>query len=307
MKVYADDYSWLEIQKHLPFNNRITEKIYPQEKYDTYNSINIHIDEYKRASDISIVILHGVGGNGRLVSFIAVPLARRGYNVICPDLPGYGYTQYKSKTKIDYQTWIDVGSYIVENELKRKHKVFVLGLSAGGMLGYNVCCCKSEVAGLVVTNILDSREQAVRNYSAKNSLQAKYGIKILSALPAFIKAIKVPIRMVTNMEGLVNKSEILKILLKDKRGAGSNVQIDFLLSMMNYSPLIDPESFKTPTLMVHPEKDLWTPVEVSDLFFSRIKTEKVRVILEGCGHFPVEEPGITQLEREIIDFIDKNA
>ncbi|MBO5620452.1 MAG: hypothetical protein J5959_02340 [Butyrivibrio sp.] len=51
-----------------------------------------------------MVLFHGVGGNGRLLEFIALPLWRSGYEVICPDLPLYGLTAYKGK--VSYPDWI---------------------------------------------------------------------------------------------------------------------------------------------------------------------------------------------------------
>jgi alpha-beta hydrolase superfamily lysophospholipase len=112
--------------------------------------------------------------------------------------------------------------------------------------------------------------------------------------------------MVTNMEALVNDKEILKVLLEDKYGAGSSVDVGFLLSMMNSSPLKEPENFeKPPVLMVHPGNDLWTPLRISEIFFNRISSEKRIVILEKAGHFPVEEPGLTQMEEAIFRFINE--
>ncbi len=300
--MYSNNNSWKELQALLPDKNRIDKITNPEEKYIEVNRMDIHIDEYDKNSETSIVVLHGVGGNGRLVSFFAVPLARAGYNVICPDLPGYGFSKYKRG--ISYTDWIEVGSKIVETELLKGRKVFIIGLSAGGMLAYNIACKHQKISGLIFTNILDNREEEVRIYSAKNKFQAKYGIRFLNLIPHFIRDIKVPIRMVTNMNGLVNNKEVLKVLLKDKVGAGSNVNVNFLLSMINSTPITEPDKFKkVPVLMVHPGNDLWTPVKISEKFFDRIASNKRKVILENAGHFPLEEPGLTQMEKAISDFI----
>lgn len=300
--MYSDDNSWKELQSLLPVKNRIDKTTKPEERYIEVNGMEIHIDEYEKNSQTTIVVLHGVGGNGRLVSFFAVPLARSGYNVICPDLPGYGFSKYKRG--ITYTDWIKVGSKIVETELSKGRNVFIIGLSAGGMLAYNVACNHQNISGLIFTNILDNREEEVRFYSAKNKFQAKYGIRFLNLVPQFIRFIKVPIRMVTNMDGLVNNQEILNVLLKDKVGAGSSVNINFLLSMINSTPIIEPDKFKkVPVLMVHPGNDLWTPIKISEIFFNKIASNKRKVILENAGHFPVEEPGLTQMENAISDFI----
>ena len=300
--MYFENNAWKELQTLLPLKNRITKKIKPLEKYKSVNGMKIHIDEYERNSKVSVVVLHGVGGNGRLVSFFAVPLVRAGYNVLCPDLPGYGFSKYKKS--VTYSDWIEVGSSIVEDELSKSRSVFLIGLSAGGMLAYNVACRHQDISGLIVSNLLDNREEEVRLYSAKNKLQAKYGIKLLSLLPLFLRKFKVPIKMVTNMNALVNNKEILRALLKDKYGAGSSVEIGFLLSMMNSAPLKEPEDFKKPAvLMVHPGNDLWTPLRISEIFFNQIASNKRKVVLENAGHFPVEEPGLTQMEEAILSFI----
>ncbi len=300
--MYSNDNSWKELQSLLPVKNRISQTIKPQERYIKVNGMEIHIDEYEKNSETTIVVLHGVGGNGRLVSFFSVPLVRAGYNVICPDLPGYGFS--KHKRDITYTDWIEVGSKIVEAELSKGRKVFIIGLSAGGMLAYNVACNYQNINGLIFTNILDNREEEVRSHSAKNKFQAKYGIRFLNLIPQFIRTIKVPIRMVTNMDRLVNNKEILNVLLKDKVGAGGSVSINFLLTMINSVPIIEPDEFKkVPVLMVHPGNDLWTPVKISEIFFNKIASNKQKVILKNAGHFPVEEPGLTEMENAISDFI----
>ena len=300
--MYANSDSWKELQALLPVKNRIDHRVKPEEKVIEVNGVQIHIDEYDESAETTVVIFHGVGGNGRLVSFFAVPLVRAGYNVICPDLPGYGFSEYSKDTT--YKDWIEVGSKIVETELSKGKRIFIIGLSAGGMLAYNVACHHQNINGLIFTNILDNREEEVRIYSAKNKLQAKYGIRILNVLPTFMRNSKVPIKMVTNMKALVNDKEILNVLLKDKVGAGSKVNLNFLLSMMNSSPVIEPENFsKVPVLMTHPGNDLWTPAKLSEIFFDRIAAPKQKIILENAGHFPIEEPGLTQMEKAIKDFL----
>lgn len=44
-----------------------------------------------------------------------------------------------------------------------------------------------------------------------------------------------------------------------------------------------------------PARDQWTPAELSIQFLERIPANTELVLLERCGHFPVEEPGLTQL------------
>lgn len=306
--MFKENKHWREIQDFLPEHNHVSEDCKPQEKWINCNGINIRYDEYKpqKNSNITIVALHGVGGNGRLLSFIAVPLVKAGFNVICPDLPGFGYTKIDSS--FDYTKWIEVGTFMANEELNKGRKLFMFGLSAGGMLAYNVACKIGRVEGLLVTNILDNRYQIVRDCSAKNKFHSRIGLKILKFLPEFLKTIKIPVKAIANTRTLVNKNKVLlNILLKDKVGAGSSVPIKFLLSIMDMIPQSEPEDFKIcPVLMVHPENDQWTPVEISRLFFDRIGYKKSLVLLENAGHFPIETPGLQQLEKACIDFISNH-
>lgn len=48
-------------------------------------------------------------------------------------------------------------------------------------------------------------------------------------------------------------------------------------------------------LLAHPAEDRWTPPQVSVRFLNRISGAISLVMLDGCGHFPVEEPGLSRL------------
>lgn len=305
--MFKNNVYWKKIEAFLPEENRISEEYMPNEKWYDFNNIRIRYDEYKpkKESNVSIVIFHGVGGNGRLLSFIAIPFVKAGFNVICPDLPGYGYT--KIDKVFDYSTWIDVGKFVADRELEKGNELFLFGLSAGGMLSYNVACKVESIKGLLVTNILDNRYQVVRDYSAKNKFHSRVGIRFLGALPEFLKKIRIPVKEVANTRTIVNKKDLLKIMLKDKVGSGSSVSIKFLVSMMHLIPIIEPEEFeKCPILLAHPEEDRWTPVKTSKLFFDRIKASKKITLLQNAGHYPIESPGLQQLGKSCIDFINEN-
>ena len=107
------------------------------------------------------------------------------------------------------------------------------------------------------------------------------------------------------MNAIVNDGRVLSLLLQDKRGAGSSVHLGFLCSMMESVPAAEPEAFGIPLLLCHPEKDRWTPERISRLFFDRIGSTKELCTLKNAGHFPIEQPGIAQLEEAVVLFINK--
>jgi pimeloyl-ACP methyl ester carboxylesterase len=114
------------------------------------------------------------------------------------------------------------------------------------------------------------------------------------------------LKWVANTGAIVNDKKMLKILLKDRTSSGVRVPVRFLHSVIFAQPAIEPDHFDyCPVALYHPEKDKWTPVEISKIFFDRIKGVKELKILENAGHFPLEIPGIVQLEKYTEDFLNK--
>lgn len=300
-----DDSTWKNVQNFLPINNRLTPNNIPDEYYYKVGNINLHIDHYKENNPKAIIILfHGVGGNGRLLSFIAVPLNQQGYEVICPDLPLYGYTEYDGT--ISYQEWINCGTELVRHYYKHNVPLFVFGLSAGGMLAYQVACKCSEINGIIATCLLDQRIPIVTQKTAISPLVATLSRPFLKLLNKPLSRLKLPMKVVGNMKAIVNNRDLAKLLISDNRSSGTKVPIAFIYSMLNPQIEIEASQFnKCPFLLVHPENDLWTDISLSRLFFDKLNCEKELVILSGAGHFPIEPKGCKQLEIACIRFIEK--
>jgi len=303
---YQSDTVWKKMQGYLPERNRLTKKNVPEEYYLPLLGMEIHIDHYRVENPKSTLILfHGVGGNGRLLSFIATRLQANGYDIVCPDLPLYGHTKYSGK--ITYDTWLQCAKSIVSHYQKQGAKDVVLfGFSAGGMLAYQVACECENIKGIIATCILDQRNPTVTKETATNPLMAITGKPFLRLVNKPFGNVRLPMRMVTKMKSLANNEELVKLLIQDKRASGISVPISFLHTMLNPKIKIEPEQFKKcPFLLVHPEKDTWTDVSLSRLFYDRLACDKEIVMLKGAGHFPIEEQGLLQLEESCLRLIGK--
>lgn len=306
IKSYDDLPIWDDIPKLFPEKCRINEINRPTEMFWDWRTNKIHLDYYKNPeSEAKIILLHGVGGNGRLLSFIAVPLHRDGFEVIAPDLPGYGITQMNETPS--YQDWIEVVNDLIDNEIGKDNKpIIVFGLSAGGMLAYHTACMNGRVSGLIATNFLDQRIQEVRDGSAINKYVSRIGMPFLKLLARVNDRIKLPMKAVANMNAIVNNERILKLLMRDKTSSGTSVPLRLLMSLISADYKIEPEDFDIcPVLLAHPGQDRWTPLKLSKLFYDRFKCEKGLIILENAGHFPIEEDAVTQLEYAVIQYINR--
>ena len=298
---------WRQIQEYLPEENRLDNTNMPTEEWLEIHENTIHIDHYYRDDEKGVVILyHGVGGNGRLLSFIAAPLHRAGYEVICPDLPLYGHTVCHGN--ITYSDWVTCGTAIAEKFHKEGQPLYLFGLSAGGMLAYQVSCRLKTVSGLMATCLLDQRLNRVTRETAASKIMAVLGKPILNLTHSLVGKLKLPMKMVCNMKAIVNNEALAELLMSDPTSSGAKVTLAFLHGMLNPKIEIEAKDYqKCPVLLVHPEKDYWTDVSLSRLFFDRIPASKELKMLQGAGHFPIEPEGLKQMEEHCIAFMRKTS
>lgn len=231
---------------------------------------------------------------------------KNGYEVVCPDLPLYGCTQY-SQT-ITYDTWVSCGTELVKYFQRVDDlPTFLFGFSAGGMLAYQIVCECNNIRGLIVSCILDQRINVVTKNTAITPFMGIVAKPIISVAKTFAGNIKIPMKCIGNMKAIVNNTELASILMKDKKSSGVMVPLIFVHTMLNPVIKIEPENFTScPVLLIHPEEDNWTDIELSNLFYNRFTCEKKTVLLEGAGHFPIEELGLKQMEQACINFLQKH-
>lgn len=306
MTDYKNEQIWRDMQTHLPPKNRLSDVNVPDEYFIPINGMDIHIDHYQNDNAKARVILfHGVGGNGRVLSLIALPLFQSGYDIVCPDLPLYGCTQ-TNNIAITYDTWVACGKSIVQHyQSKDNLSTFVFGLSAGGMLAYQVACECEDISGILATCILDQRDINVTKATASSPLIATLGKPLMRITYKLFGRIRIPMRFIGNMKAITNDADLAELLMGDKKSAGVSVPLSFVYTMLEPEISVEPENFdKCPFILVHPEDDRWTDISVSRIFYDRLSCKKELHMLKGAGHVPVEEYGLRQMEECCIDFLE---
>jgi len=298
-RTYDCDPVWPRIQEFLPEECRLTADNMPDEEYVAMSGrFSVHIDHYvPDEAKTVLVVLHGVGGNGRLLSFVAAPLAKRGYEVVCPDLPMYGLTEYAGT--VTYDDWAKVAAGVAERYRRNGLPLYVFGLSAGGLLAYETACRTEGVNGLMATCLLDQRIPEVTRNTSNNILTAVLGKQLLGLMNRRLGSLKLPMKSVCNMKAIVNNEEIAEILMADRLSSGASVSLEFLHGMLNPVLTTEPEDFAgCPVMLAQPEMDRWTEERLSRLFLNRMDKRRVHtevVRLPGAGHFPIEETGLDAL------------
>lgn len=251
------------------------------------------------AASIRVVLIHGAGGNSQAMWPYAAHLAQLGTLVTVPNMPGYGGTRGTDPGAIRYGDWRQMLIDLLRHEADERPLVLV-GASMGGMLAYDTAAVTDLVDRLVVTCLLDPRDPAVRRRLTWHPALAAVAGSALKLLAGPLARLRVPIRWIADMRHIANEPGLVREVLSDRRGGGGRVPLGWMRSYLESTPIVEPEAFeRTPVLMLHPQADRWTPVSISQPFFDRIAADKKLVLLEGCGHFPAEQPGFGQFMQEM--------
>ncbi|MEV7394236.1 MULTISPECIES: alpha/beta hydrolase [unclassified Streptomyces] len=312
---YRDQQAWRDLQQFLPARLRLTDDTLPEEEFWTWRGHRVHLDRYPNpAAKAKVVLHHGVGTNGRQMSLIlGAPLAARGFETVALDNLGYGLTQVKPGTTPSYDDWVDLVVDFLAHERARDDRPIVLyGLSAGGMLTYHVAAKapSGSLAGIVGMTFLDQRDQQVRDETSHDKLTARAGVPAMSLLARTPAAsMKYPMSLAGKMSALANSPAAMKVFMKDRTSAANWVSIRFLDRYMSYVPAVEPGDFDAcPVLLTQPAEDRWSPHHLSLPVLSRITKVPVEtVMLDNAGHFPLEEPGLQQMQDAIAAFVTKHT
>jgi len=229
--------------------------------------------------------------------------------IVAPDLPGYGLTELPPGEVPTYDMWAECAAALVEElHAERGLDVYVFGLSLGGLLAYGVATRSARVRGVIATTLADTRAPEVMAAVSRFPVLAKFDSTVLEVLPRFLWGVRLPIRWLSPMRRITNDPALSEVFVRDPLAGGARVPLGFLRSLSRFDVVTEPEAFtQCPVLCVHPAQDPWTPAALSRPFFDRLAAPKTWVDLEGCGHFPIEEPGITRLFESIDAFVGQGT
>ena len=303
---YASQDYWRRYLPFLPEVMRLPRD--PDEEWWAWRGTNVHLDRLDAEdASLKVIVLHGGGGTGRLVSVFGAIVHGLGYSYVAPDLPGFGLTVPGPDYDPHYRSWVALVTELIDRELARDNlPVVTFGGSVGGMLAYNSAAASGKVRGVIATTLADPRDADARDALARSKLWSRLGYVVMKALPRLTGRLHIPARMISKMEWMTNDPALSRIFIEDPLVGEARINLDFYRSMMIYEPPIAPEAFdQCPLLLAHPAEDKWTPLAVSQPFFDRLACEKELVTLQGCGHLPYEEPGVSQLREAVGRFLSR--
>src|SRR5262245_61120900 len=220
---YVNETGWRRIDALLPEAIRLDPPNEPTEEWLSVGRFSVHLDCMRRPdAPATLVLVHGAGGNGRLLAPYAVFAAAAGYETIAPDLPGYGLTQVPSKAAIRYQDWRDVLAAVLEVQARRSSApIIVFGLSMGGMLAYDATVRTRIPTGLFASCLADAQEPAALRGGARWPWMLPVLQPLLTNLPGILQGLPVPMRMLINMPAVANDPRLSEVIATDPRAGGN--------------------------------------------------------------------------------------
>jgi pimeloyl-ACP methyl ester carboxylesterase len=285
----------------------------PREEWWEFAGHDVHLDRMVsppnvRTQPIKLVLLHGGGGNGRLLAPFAVLLARHGYESVAPDLPPYGLTRRSRRVPLTWDGWVELASALAMREAEGGERaIVVFGASIGGMTALQAAERTPGILATIATTLLDLRDPDLLSLVAGDTMLARAGVFFTRHAPWVSAGLWLPARAVAPMKKLANEPSLSALAERDPLVGGARAPGSFWRSLHRPARFVPPEEVQKPVLLVHPGEDRWTPPEASLAFFHRIRAEKRAVILDGGGHFPIEPDATAHMEREILAFLGERA
>lgn len=240
-----------------------------------------------------MLLVHGAGGHSGALWPIAALVASRGIDVSAVDLPLYGRTTSPDPAAVRYDAWVDLLVDLVEAE--RDHRPLVLlGASIGGLLAYEVATRSPYVSAVAATCLLDPGHWRARAHMTRAGALGVLGGPLSALARGGLARTMVPMSAVANLRRMSRNRALSRLCAVDPRGGAAKVPLGFLASYLRFTHT-PPERNRTPVTLLHPGRDAWTPVELSARVLSRAAGPAELVVLRECSHFPIEDPGITDL------------
>jgi len=265
--------------------------------------INIEVYDVKNPKAPTIIFSHGIAGYARVMLPFVMPLYESGYNIIAPDLKGYGYN---TGLKGDFEWNSHVENLVdVVKYAKKKYqgKIILGGASMGGPLAYETAC-KEEVDGLVAWCLWDLSDE---EFLARETTTKQF-TSVLIPIFKISSRIAGSFRMKTYhliSYDTLSDSEVFNEMVKKDPQAGTHVTLRGVVSLVTQSkPTIPYEQFQTPILVVQPGEDIMIPKYYVKKAFNRMGSNKKKYFeMDESAHFPLKKGYYKKWRKAVVEFV----
>lgn len=266
----------------------------------------IHLDVYRGDPGRPTVVLsHGMAGYGRLLANFAWVLHRRGFNVVLPDLKGYGHNPGQRghwRWHELVQNLLDSCRWATANLGPRVH---LAGASMGGPLAYHAVCHGAAVRSLICYCLFDlSWPDFIRASSRFGPLTPLAGasVKLWARL---LPRLPLPATLVSSYDNLSSDPAFNRTVKRDPL-AGNWMSVAAAAELIG-TPLPVPfERFdRVPVLVLNPEADAMTPSRFTRRAYEALGTGRKQYLpIPGEGHWVLARARWEAAFGSVADWID---
>ncbi|MDO5619325.1 alpha/beta fold hydrolase [Kocuria sp.] len=299
----TDQVSLTDYAAFLPARQR-AKVVVPDHDWWPWRGSEVHLLRAgKPDAPVRLVVVHGAGAHAEALWPLASLVASEDVDITALDLPLYGKTQVSQRSTVRYEQWVELlRDFLVSTDDGRP--VALLGGSIGGLLAVEAAARAGNVSAVVATCLLDPSTSAARACMTRFGRAALPFMTFLPLVRGPVARIPIKISWTAKLSAMGRNPDLGKLCARDSRGGGAWVPMAFLASYLQYKHAAA-RSNPVRVHLVHPQNDDWTPIALSQATLNQLPGPTQVTVLRNCGHFPLEEPGLSDL-MNIVQRITKN-
>lgn len=285
LPLYSHYSHWKDFYPLESFTDNIEQKV--EEKWIASPQGPLHLDIYRHDRQApTVVYCHGLSSCGRMMANFALRLHQRGFNVICPDLPGFGLAP-ESGTATVHEMAESLVTIVDHAPTISSGPVYLTGISLGGSLSYYAAAAGAKVTAIACLNLMDLGAPETLAISERGKL-LKLLKPLLKTASAFSPRTRIPLKHFVNPDKLCDHAAIVDVF-KTNPLVVTSYTLRSALSLLTARPTIPFEKFdRVPVLVLHGARDRLIPESLSRANFERIAGLKKYVSLPNAEHIPLD-------------------
>ena len=258
-----------------------------EEDYILSEGTEIHLDVYPISKERpTVVFCHGLVGYGRVMLPFTIPLYELGYNVVAPDLMGYGNSKGK-KGDFTWNHWLanlrDCVSYA---RGRLGDDVILSGASMGGPLAYAAAARHWNVDAVICYCLWDLQMKEFIEGTVNFGKWTYLVLQLFKMAAKIAPRYRIKNSMLISYAKLTDSDEMNHMLEFEDPLSCNVISVRAAVSLITQSKLdIPPEKFPYPTLVVYPSGDRMANEEFAKRMYKALTCDKRIVPFEGSDHF----------------------
>lgn len=302
---YRDSRSWKTYRRILLEHFDLEIDHEPAERRRTLRGHDLHVDHWTargvQEAAGTVILVHGGGGNGRVLAPFADRVAAMGWDVVAPDLPGFGLTRPSPDWRGDYTEWPAILAAIAS---EIDGPVVLMGLSMGGLTVAYAAAKAPNVAGVIATTLLDLSDPGTFVRAARNRALGAVSLLSARATPFVMDRLSLPLDLAAPLHLMSGDPEMTRYFRTDRLLGRRWVPLRFWRTAHRYKANL---TLPCELLLLHPGADEWTPPAASRPTFERIAGRKRWHVLDHGSHLPVEPNAFGPIMKQVEDFLSERS